>query len=774
MHHLQGPSNDKGVIQMRGDISGNLPAAIFTSAWRQALNAIPTLRTSIHWKDLKKPVQIVEKQLLLEPVLQDWMGYTQEEVDLKWETLIENDRKQLLALNKAPVFRISYVKTAADRYRFLWTCHHILLDGWSSAMVLDAVFSFCKAQLTNDTFELTPTTPFMKFVSWEKSLPKIKQSRKWKTLLKNSYPQKQPLLSKANRQTHRTTVHDLTSISVSRLGESSRKNQVTIPSTLFASWAIILAKLAGQPNTVFGLTVAGRNNIFDDNSTMVGMFANTLPLPARVDHQTTLGELSKEIFQTQEEIQTLETCTAAEIHQWCELPPKQSLFDSLVVLGNYPETATSTNDPFTVENVNGQLSSQTPLTLAFEIKEVIQISIIVDESIPESWTSSLVDSLEYVLSHYITSPATLIGELEIPLLDFPDHIAQTHDASPKNLGHSKVIEKVEDDLIKNIWSDILEIEEIGPSDNFFELGGNSLLAAHLIERLQVVFQKPVPLNILFEAPTIELMAKQLITNSAEDWPLLIPLQKGGNRPPLFLFHEMGVSIFHYQHLIKHLPDDLPIYGVQAPYEPQESVRSMTELYLKEIRKTYPEGPLYLGGYCFGGILAYDMALMLEQQGTPAKGLYVIELTFTELVRFRLRYLWAIFKEETIWQHTIRLFNKAKKITYRIVRAIAPGEKGFKDEARDYYDTSLLPETTRHRTEVHFRAARDYKPQKYGGEIVVILCDTVYSQRDPQAGWDRLINDEKNLHIYHNKSDHHSILEEPHVREVSESILNHLD
>ena len=130
MHHLQGPSNDKGVIQMRGDISGNLPAAIFTSAWRQALNAIPTLRTSIHWKDLKKPVQIVEKQLLLEPVLQDWMGYTQEEVDLKWETLIENDRKQLLALNKAPVFRISYVKTAADRYRFLWTCHHILLDGW--------------------------------------------------------------------------------------------------------------------------------------------------------------------------------------------------------------------------------------------------------------------------------------------------------------------------------------------------------------------------------------------------------------------------------------------------------------------------------------------------------------------------------------------------------------------------------------------------------------------------------------------------------------------
>src|SRR5271154_5449555 len=174
-----------------------------------------------------------------------------------------------------------------------------------------------------------------------------------------------------------------------------------------------------------------------------------------------------------------------------------------------------------------------------------------------------------------------------------------------------------------IWQELLGIESIGLDQNYFDLGGDSVLAVHLFAQIEKVFNVKLPLATLFEAPTIEELARmlgdQLWVTPTSVGSLLVAIQPNGSRPPFFCMHPHGGNVLVYRDLAKQLGDDQPFFGLQSQglggtQRPLSRIEDMAAIYLKEIRKKQPRGPYLLGGYCMGGTIAYEVACQFQQIG----------------------------------------------------------------------------------------------------------------------------------------------------------------
>ncbi len=178
-------------------------------------------------------------------------------------------------------------------------------------------------------------------------------------------------------------------------------------------------------------------------------------------------------------------------------------------------------------------------------------------------------------------------------------------------------------LLKKIWEEILGIHPLGIRDNFFELGGHSLLAVRLFSQIEKTTDIKIPMTSLFQAPTIEQLADVIVIREKEDssWSSLVPIQRCGSKPPLFLAHwDTGqIPIAACYRLARYLGPEQPFYGLQAvgldgTQAPHNRFEDMATHYIKEIRAVQPEGPYLLAGICHGALVAFEMAQQLHAQG----------------------------------------------------------------------------------------------------------------------------------------------------------------
>lgn len=194
--------------------------------------------------------------------------------------------------------------------------------------------------------------------------------------------------------------------------------------------------------------------------------------------------------------------------------------------------------------------------------------------------------------------------------------------------------------LQQIWQKVLGIHPIGLRDNFFDLGGHSLIAIRLMAQIEKLFGKKLPLNVLFQAPTIEQMANIV---RDEGWSLpyksLVAIQPNGSRPPLFCVHGAGGQVLFYHDLVRYLPEDQPLYGLEShhwdeDYPRLNSVEEIAEHYLNEIRTLQAKGPYYLCGTSLGGIIAYEMAQQLHADGQEVAFLGLFDGFHPQYMRFR--------------------------------------------------------------------------------------------------------------------------------------------
>jgi thioesterase domain-containing protein/acyl carrier protein len=185
-----------------------------------------------------------------------------------------------------------------------------------------------------------------------------------------------------------------------------------------------------------------------------------------------------------------------------------------------------------------------------------------------------------------------------------------------------------EEVLAEIWAEVLGRERAGARDNFFELGGHSLLAVLLMSRIEKRLGKTLPVAALFAAPTPEAMAAALShAGSRERRPLLVAVKPQGEAAPFFCVHPVGGNVLCYLDLARRLAPGQPLYALQSP-QPGEgapaTVEEMAERYLRALRRLRPMGPYRLGGWSMGGLVALAMAQRLASEGEEIEFLALID------------------------------------------------------------------------------------------------------------------------------------------------------
>ena len=180
-------------------------------------------------------------------------------------------------------------------------------------------------------------------------------------------------------------------------------------------------------------------------------------------------------------------------------------------------------------------------------------------------------------------------------------------------------------LLCEIWSNLLGLEHVSVDADFFALGGDSLLGVALLVEIEHRTGHRLPVGCMQMMRSVERIAAYLdkmgkCCRPATDSPL-VAIQPRGARTPLFLVHGVGGGMmWGYHNLSRYLGADQPVFAFKAcdadRLDEFDTVKKMATYFVRELRKFQPEGPYALGGYCFGGNVAHEMACLLDQEGQP--------------------------------------------------------------------------------------------------------------------------------------------------------------
>jgi amino acid adenylation domain-containing protein len=343
---------------------------------------------------------------------------------------------------------------------------------------------------------------------------------------------------------------------------------------------------------------------------------------------------------------------------------------------------------------------------------------------------------------------------------------------------------IEQQLTK-IWEKVLGVQPIGIADNFFELGGHSLLAVRVFAQIEKILNKKLPLATLFRAPTVEGMAAILREeNQTKSWSTIVEIQPKGSKPPFYWIHTLGGDggggFFYYRKLAELLGPDQPSFGIRSPQEPFSKIDEMARFYVKEIRKFQAEGPYYLGGFCFGGNVAYEMARQLKDAGEEVGLLVMLE---TSPPNVSHKQSWSAtaakysienlvenakdFVSHSPQQRLTMLKNKSRRLKEKIRGKTASGGG---DERKpmglgEVIDLSHYPEGYVKYAETHWQELTEYQPGPYEGEVTLFRAKKQgLSNFNHTLGWDALVGDRVNVTVI--PGTHESMLQEPNVQIVA--------
>ncbi|QHF49930.1 non-ribosomal peptide synthase/polyketide synthase [Pseudomonas sp. S49] len=333
-HTLLEHGNGDYINQMRLDVDGVDPQR-FRAAWQAVVDAHDILRSGFFWQgDLPQPVQVVQRQVDVPFSVLDWNGKVDLEAAL--QILADEERALGLDLTCAPLLRLVLVRTATDRHHLIYTNHHILMDGWSSAQLLGEVLQHYRGEAVP-----RPAGRYRDYIGWLQRQDATAAEAYWlatlvnlhePTRLANAIARPVDALPNVGYGDHYQVLDADLSV---RLGEFARASKVTVNTLVQAAWLLLLQRYTGKDCVAFGATVAGRPADLPGAEEQIGLFINTLPVVAAPQAQQSLASWLQAVQAQNLASREFEHTPLADIQRWAG-QGGDALFDSLMVFENYP------------------------------------------------------------------------------------------------------------------------------------------------------------------------------------------------------------------------------------------------------------------------------------------------------------------------------------------------------------------------------------------------------------------------------------------------------
>ena len=329
--------------------------------------------------------------------------------------------------------------------------------------------------------------------------------------------------------------------------------------------------------------------------------------------------------------------------------------------------------------------------------------------------------------------------------------------------------------LTSLWEDLLGQRPIGVSDNFFEIGGNSLLAARLSVAIEKAFNARLPLASFLRAATIKQQAHLLRERQSRAlWSSLVPIQTRGAKPPLFLVHLVDGNILSYRDLVRHLPPDQPVYGLQSRGLDRNNpistrIEHMARGYVTEIRRMHPSGPFALCGWSFGGVVAFEIARQFERQGRAVALLALLDSRLQRSPHSARTHVMDVHGHmDALLAGGARL-RKKLRTTWKVIENVI-----WRQLMLWHRRGGFLPRYMQNVTQANRNARRDYVPRPYSGHITFLKATGNNPARtyDPQAAWAPLATG--GLETHEVPGTHRTMVFEPHAGRLAATLVDCLD
>ncbi len=406
-------------------VRGNLNIEAFAKTWQLVMDRHSILRTRFYWQEVENPLQIVYKQVKLTLAYHDWTNINSVEQKAQLDSFILSDRQKSFDFSQPCLMRHTLIRFTDDKYLYIWSLNHIIIDGWGGSLVfqefVETYGTLCQSKETS----FAPTRPFRDYIDWLQQQDISKAENFWRQALQGiktptplSYIEIEKIDESSTQEVrYSEEIIQLSTTTTQALYSFATQHRLTLATIINGIWAVLLSRYSCCNNILYGCTVTGRPADLQGVESMVGMFVNTLPIHVNIDtEQIFLSWLQR--FQLQlVEVRDYEYTPLTDIQKWSEIPRKLTLFESIVVVENFPVSEFIRDWQGNIEFQHTEIyyRNNYPLNLVVYPNKELLIAISYDSRRFETATiTGILQDIKMLLQGLITNPNFQIKNL--PLL----------------------------------------------------------------------------------------------------------------------------------------------------------------------------------------------------------------------------------------------------------------------------------------------------------------------------------------------------------------------
>jgi amino acid adenylation domain-containing protein len=421
-HTLLAPEAGDYLTQLTGIIEGARRLAALERGWAEVIARHPILRTAFVWETLDEPLQVVQREAPLPCDRYDWRRKSVAEQSEAFERFLAEDRARGFDLAAAPLMRLTVFEIADETYRFVWTHHHLLLDGWSLPLVMRELFAFAEAALDGRKLRLPSPRPYRDYIAWLAGRDESEAEAYWREALAG-FTAPTPV-GGASVPSHEARSHGearrvLSRAMTAMLSAFAREQRLTLNTLVQGAWALLLHYYSSERDVVFGATVSGRPPELEGVESMIGLFINTQPVRCAIRAEEQVGAWLAALQRRAAGARRFEHCRLTSIQGWTAVPRNVPLFESIVIFENYPAGAfNAPESALGVRDVKVLETTNYPLALIAAPGETLELRLNYDRArFEDEDAAAMLARLEALLAGLAENPDRKLADAPLMSAD---------------------------------------------------------------------------------------------------------------------------------------------------------------------------------------------------------------------------------------------------------------------------------------------------------------------------------------------------------------------
>ncbi|WP_245294857.1 non-ribosomal peptide synthetase [Rhizobium rhizosphaerae] len=403
LHSLMAPESGTYFEQCWCVLDGPLDEAAFRAAWQRVMARHEMLRAACRWRDSDEPLLVIPAHAEPEWQEADWRALDGDSQARRFQRFLEADRRRGFALDRAPLMRFALMRLSETRRRFVWSFHHLLMDGWCTALILDEVLRTYRGQ------SLPPPPPsYRRYLDWRARQDRGAAEAYWRAALADPPPPSFPWSAEVSAEPASVEIRTSLDPAVAgRLRAMARRERLTLATVLQGAWALLLSRYGGTRDVIFGAVLSGRPAELADAERMVGLFLQTVPVRLRLRPAEKAADWLRAL--QAEHPQRVRHGHAA----LSQIQRGTTLFETLLIVENLPlsllEAVRDPGEGLSITETGSYERTHYPLSLRVFPGEAVTFALTLDPS------RIAPAAARRVLDHYATLLSRLAQDAHQPL-----------------------------------------------------------------------------------------------------------------------------------------------------------------------------------------------------------------------------------------------------------------------------------------------------------------------------------------------------------------------